>query len=130
MSRRDAQQLAEPHVLLPRAFECPGGRLSAMIADLLLDLRGGEQVSRAVEDRCRAAAAGGCAIDVGRRRADVLGPVSTCRYHRRKATIPNSTKASDAEHADAARQLRRQRRAALERRLDHGRESGLSPPVV
>ena len=44
--------------------------------------------------------------------------------------IAEQHEGDDAEHADAARQLRRQRRAALERGLDHGRESGLSPPVV
>ena len=58
------------------------------------------------------------------------GPVSTCRYQRRNATIAEQHEGEHAEHADAAGQLRRQRQAALERRLDHGRESGLSPPVV
>ena len=44
--------------------------------------------------------------------------------------IAKSSERQDAEHADAPRELRGQRRAPLERGLDHGRESGLRPPVV
>jgi hypothetical protein len=68
--------------------------------------------------------------DVGGRPLRVLGTGQHLQVPQAEGDDPKERKRYDPEHSDPARQLRGERRAALERGLDHGRESGLRPPVV
>ena len=89
-----------------------------------------EQAALAVEDVAAWRRDRDVARHVGGRLGGVLSAGQHLQVPQPEGDDPEQHEGQDPEHADAPRELRRQRCSPLERGLDHGRESGLSPPVV
>ena len=121
--------MREPAVDEP-ALRARGWQVVGDDRDLRRDPPGREHGAVAVEDVAARRRDRDVADDVGGGLGGVLGAGQDLQVPQAEGDHAEQQEDDDAEHAHATGQLWRQRRAALERALDHDRESGLRPPVV